>query len=120
MRRVLEEGQRLDVTIEERGRCGSVHYREPAGSLSFYWEFGGGDTVAIIQPEDAGRMEGAAVLGARAGVRKSCAVVADEVIRQKAPGARARIDEADGRHYAASGGAPGPTRTAPHPRASSP
>jgi hypothetical protein len=36
------------VTIRARGRCGSVNYREPAGSLSFYWEFGGG--VSQILP----------------------------------------------------------------------
>ena len=36
------------IEIKSTGRSGTVEYREEAGSLSFYWEFGGGDAVASI------------------------------------------------------------------------
>jgi hypothetical protein len=44
--------QQWSVKITQSGRSGSVDYRETAGCISFYWEFGGGDTVAIISIED--------------------------------------------------------------------
>ena len=36
------------VDCIEQGRYGHVYYREAAGVISFYWEFGGGDTVACL------------------------------------------------------------------------
>jgi len=83
------------VDILEKGRYGSVVYREPAGSFSFYWEFGGGDTVAIIQVEDAAGWKAGHpwAVGRRSEILR---FVADEVIRQKAPGNRAEIDEQAG------------------------
>ncbi len=83
------------VVIHEDGRRGQVVYRESSGSLAFYWEFGGGNTVATIQvgdPETWQRQHGWAV-GRRAEILRR---VADEVIRQKAPSCRAEIDHPPG------------------------
>ncbi|MBK7753720.1 MAG: hypothetical protein IPI41_14270 [Flavobacteriales bacterium] len=100
------------VDITESGRAGTVTYRDGAGTLSFYWEFGGGDVVAIIQVNDAaawsaGRSWNA---GERAGILR---FVADEVIRRKAPGCRAEIDEGKGEILLRQVGTPPPPRGAP-------
>ncbi len=81
------------VDIIENGRYGSVAYRESAHSLAFYWEFGGGDAVAIIQVEDRTALQATWIGRRQAGILR---FVADEVIRQKAPDSRAEIDEAAG------------------------
>ncbi len=80
------------VEITESGRSGSVVYREPASSLAFYWEFGGGGTVAIIQVSDASAWKARPswAAGRRGEILR---FVADEVIRQKAPNCRWEIDE---------------------------
>jgi len=41
-------GDRWEVVIADKGRCGTIEYREDSGSVPFYWEFGGGGKVAII------------------------------------------------------------------------
>jgi len=84
-----------DVTITESGRTGSVVYREAGGELSFSWEFGGRDVVAIVQPSDAASWRNPAswVAARRAAILR---FVADELIRQKAPSCRAEIDETAG------------------------
>ncbi|MEO7412185.1 MAG: hypothetical protein ABIZ81_02415 [Opitutaceae bacterium] len=83
------------VVIDEKGRCGSISYNEPAGSVGFSWEFGGGDTVAIISFEDEAtwRTRYPWAVGRRAEILRR---VADEVIRQKSPGSFAEIDEQAG------------------------
>ncbi len=83
------------VDITENGRSGSVVYREPAGSLAFYWEFGGGDVVVIIQVSDDSAWKSAPtwLAGRKAEVLR---FVADETIRQKAPSCRAEINEVTG------------------------
>lgn len=86
------------VEVLERGRSGSVVYREAENVISFYWEFGGGDTVAIIWAEQS------ASWNARypwAAARRSTILerVARELIRQKAPACRAEIDHRDGFIY---------------------
>ncbi len=83
------------VDIQEQGRCGSVFYREAAGSLTFSWEFGGGDTVAILyfESEAAWRAQHPWTAGRRAEILRR---VANEVVRQKSPGSRAEIDERAG------------------------
>jgi hypothetical protein len=86
------------VEVREDGRRGEVVYREAAGSLSFYWEFGGGDTIAIIDVGSGAtwREEHPWTAGRRAEILRR---VAGEVIRQKAPGHRAAIDHRRGRIY---------------------
>jgi hypothetical protein len=83
------------VEIGENGRDGTVLYREPGGALSFYWEFGGGDVVAIVTVGDeaAWRKQHAWALPRRAEILQRTAA---EVIRQKAPSCRAEIDDRHG------------------------
>ena len=83
--------RRVDIT--QNGPTGSVVYREPAGSLSFYWEFGGGDVVAIVQVDDRTALNTSWIADRRADILR---FVADEVIRQKAPKCRAEINETAG------------------------
>ncbi len=82
------------VEIVESGRSGSVVYREAGNNLSFYWEFGGGDVLAIVQVNDAAwKTQPDWLAGRRVEILQ---FVADEVIRQKAPRSRADIDELGG------------------------
>lgn len=82
------------VTITESGRSGTVTYREPAGTLSGYWEFGGGNVLAIVQMGDSASWKKYPwAVERRASILRA---VADEVIRQRAPSARADIDEVTG------------------------
>ena len=83
------------VSIIEQGREGRVRYSEGGRSLDGYWEFGGGDVVAIVNAgtrEDWSRMHPWAV-EQRAGILR---FIADEVIRQRAPACIAEIDEQRG------------------------
>jgi len=94
------------VSITQEGRSGSVQYREPGGRLDFFWEFGGGDTVAIVA---VGTDEEWRVRHPWAAPRRAeiLAFVGAEVVRQKAPSCRAELDEAQGALHlrAASSGA---------------
>ena len=86
------------VKVVESGRSGSIEYRESAGSISFYWEFGGGDTVAIVWVGDLASWSTRypwAIDHRRAILER----VAHEVVRQKAPSCRADIDEKSGYIY---------------------
>ena len=86
------------VEVAERGRDGYVYYRDSAGSISFYWEFGGGDVVAIVSGD---RVEEWKKNHSWAAARRREIMerVASEVIRQKAPNCRAEIDEHKGCIY---------------------
>lgn len=80
------------VTIRENGRSGTVHYRGAGGELDFWWEFGGGDTVAILHVGTAGEwaMQHPWALPHRDEILRR---VADEVIRQRAPTCVAAVDD---------------------------
>lgn len=96
------------LVIQENGRDGTITYREDAGSLSFYWEFGGGDVVAIVQCGDARSWEKEQwALAQRSEVLH---FVASEVVRQKAPTCQAEINEDTGDILLRQGGA-GTSRT---------
>jgi len=82
------------VTIQDHGRSGAVTYQDEVGRLQFHSEVGGGDVVAIVQCGDAKRWE--AHPWARARRAEILRFVADEVIRQKAPGCTAAIDVGSG------------------------
>lgn len=90
--------EQWSVKIIESGRCGTVEYRESAGSMSFYWEFGGGDTVAIVSVGDLASWSSKYpwAVDQRGTVLER---VAREVIRQKAPMCRSDIDEKGGYIY---------------------
>ena len=86
------------VEVAERGRDGHVYYHEPAGTITFYWEFGGGDVVAIISG-DSEKTRKKNHPWAASRYREILERVASEVIRQKAPNCRAEIDEPKGCIY---------------------
>ncbi len=83
------------VEITSRGRSGSVEYQEPAGRISFYWEFASGETLAVICFEALAEWNARQpwAVGRR---REILERVAGEVLRQKAPAGRADIDEPGG------------------------
>ena len=89
------------VEVRSSGRSGSVEYREEAGALSLYWEFGGEDAVACIWTGDVPKWMAQYpwAVGHR---RQILERVAEEVVRQKAPNCRAEIDERDGCIYTAA------------------
>lgn len=102
--------RRVDIT--ENGRSGSVVYREHNGSLTFYWEFGGGDVVTCINVGTAAhwRREHAWAADRRADILR---FVADEVVRLKAPTCTAEIDEETGWMNLRQGAPAGIPRIAP-------
>ena len=83
------------VDIHEQGRSGRVDYVDASGKLSFHWEFGGGDTVATIYVGDEAewRERQPWAVAHRAAILQR---IASEVIRRKAPGCRAEIDDRHG------------------------
>ncbi len=80
------------VGIGQDGRGGTIRYREPGGHLDFWWEFGGGDAIAIVQvgTADEWRRDHAWAAERRDEILRR---VADEVIRQRAPSCTADVDE---------------------------
>ena len=83
------------VHVVENGRSGSIVYAEAGQQLSFWWELGGSDCVALVRVGDEAewRARQGWALPRRAEILRH---VADELIRQKAPGCRAEIDAAGG------------------------
>jgi len=86
------------VEVAENGRSGSILYQENADCISFYWEFGGGDTVVIIWGEETSVWR-TRYPWAFARRREILERIAHEVLRQKAPTCRADIDEGNGYIY---------------------
>ena len=83
------------VTITEEGRSGTVSYEEGVQRISGWWEFAGGDAIAIVSMGDETSWQRLHPWAAerRAEILR---VVADQVISQKAAGSRADIDEEGG------------------------
>ncbi|HEV7927094.1 MAG TPA: hypothetical protein VGR14_17190 [Verrucomicrobiae bacterium] len=80
------------------GPSGHVRYYEGASVASFYWEFGGGDIVAIIyigQPSEWGKQHPWAADRRHEILER----MIQEVIRQRAPTCKADIDEKAGYVY---------------------
>ncbi len=84
--------EKWSVEFEPAGRDGYLFYREGTLELPFYWEFGGGDTVAIVRADDPGKftMRHSWITGRE---REILERVAGEVIRQRAPTCSTEIDE---------------------------
>jgi len=94
----MSGSEQWNIKIVESGRSGSIEYRDSAGQMSFYWEFGGGDTVAIIWGGDLASWKSRypwAIDQRRTILER----VAREVINQKAPRCRSEIDEKAGYIY---------------------
>lgn len=83
------------VTITQEGRSGSVVYHHDDGMISGWWEFAGGDAVAIVNMGSAAQWKGAHpwAIQRRSEIMR---FVAEEVIQQKASGCTAEIDEEGG------------------------
>lgn len=81
-----------EVQVVEDGRAGSILYREPGRELRFWWEFGGGDAVAMIS---VGTSDEWTRNHPWAGTRRAEIIerVTREVIRQKAPGCVGTLDD---------------------------
>jgi len=105
--------QDWSVIIDQQGRGGTVNYREAAGSIPMSWEFGGADVVAIIyfENESAWRLQYPWAAERRTEILRR---VADEVIRQRAPGCRAEIDVRSGWINLHQGSPPPISPRAPH------
>ena len=88
----ISSSDQWSVEIVESGRSGSIAYRESGGFISFYWEFGGGDTAAIISVDDFA-VWSTRYPWAMERRREILERVSQEVIRQKAPTCRGDIDE---------------------------
>lgn len=83
------------VTITEQGRSGSVIYEEEGRRITGWWEFGGGDALALVHLGGLPEWERAhpwAVPHREAILQ----LVAGEVVRQKAAGCTADIDAETG------------------------
>jgi len=83
------------VEIVTRGRDGHIVYHENSCAASFYWEFGGGDIVAIIHAGKAVAWD-EKYPWARGRREEVLERVIEEVIRQKAQTCTASIDEKRG------------------------
>ena len=94
----MSASEEWNVKIVESGRSGSIENRDTAGRMSFYWEFGAGDTVAIIWVGDLASWSSKHpwAIDHRQTILER---VAHEVIRHKAPKFRSEIDEKGGYIY---------------------
>ena len=79
------------VEIEQSGRGGSIHYHEGMRTLTFYWEFGGADVVALLYGPSAAQWPERAPWAA-ARQQEIFDAVARDVVRQKVPGGRYSVD----------------------------
>ncbi len=77
---------RGQVRVESQGRSGDVVITLPDGDVRFWWEFGGGDCIAIVQVPDAQQWERQALLHPYPRVAFLEALAA-EVSAQQCPGA---------------------------------
>ncbi|MFZ1693434.1 MAG: hypothetical protein WAT74_09575 [Flavobacteriales bacterium] len=83
------------VTITEEGRSGSVYYESEGRRITGWWEFAGGDAVAIVSMGSASEWQHGHpwAVAQRAEILH---FVGDEVVRQKASSCKADIDEEGG------------------------
>lgn len=83
------------VSVNQNGRSGQVTYHEGLHTIDGYWEFGGGDVVAIVSmgAVDEWRRQHAWAADRRTEILD---FVAGELIRQQAPTCSAEIDRASG------------------------
>jgi hypothetical protein len=94
--------EQWSVEIIQTGRSGSVNYHESSGCISLYWEFGGGDSVAIIWTKDLAAWSSQYPWAVERR-REILERVTHEVVRQKAPTCKADIDERSGYMYIREG-----------------
>ena len=73
------------------GQSGYVFYHEGSRELPLYWEYGGGDTIAIVSVEEPEK------LGAKFpwAVGRERVILERILVRQQAPGSLTEIDARD-------------------------
>lgn len=83
------------VSITEEGRSGSVYFAMDGHRITGWWEFGGGDAVAMVSMGSASEWQHGHpwAVARRAEILR---FVGDEVVRQKASGCTPVIDEEGG------------------------
>ena len=83
------------VEIVTNGPYGQILYHEGSDGTSFFWQFGGGDIVAIvhIDPAQGWNEKYPWAAGRR---REVLERMIEEVIRKKAPTCTADVDETSG------------------------
>lgn len=86
------------VDISSEGRGGSIVYLEGEQVISGWWEFGGGDTIAILSFDKASVWNNRYPWASERR-REILERIAQEAIQQKAPTCRADIDEENGYIY---------------------
>lgn len=80
------------VTIQQEGRGGTIYFEHAGGRIPLYWEFGAGDCIAIIfLPSDTAWEQAFGSAAARKA--DFINLIAAEIIRQKAPGCQARLQD---------------------------
>jgi hypothetical protein len=79
------------VEITENGRSGSIYYREGSNTVRFYWEFAASPALALVFGDGA---KDWALRHPWAADRQAAIYdfVGGEIVRQKAPRARCKID----------------------------
>ena len=80
------------VECKPSGQHGYVFYHEGAHELPLYWEYGGGEVIVIVgfaEPDKFALRHPWAVERRREILER----VAEELVRQQAPGCRFEIDE---------------------------
>jgi hypothetical protein len=87
-----KKGGAREVQIVENGPAGTVYYFEKGQTLKVYWEFGGGDAVAILYTPTEEKWD-SQVPWAQGRRREVLEFVAKQVIQQKAPGCDIRWSE---------------------------
>jgi len=75
-----------EVRVIMKGRYGSIEYIEDGQTCQFYWEFGGGDTLASISVPTPGAWD-TEVPWAKGRREEILDRVAAETVRQQAPSA---------------------------------
>ena len=80
-----KKGGAREVQIVENGPAGTVYYFENGQTLKVYWEFGGGDAVAILYTPTEEKWD-SQVPWAQGRRREVLEFVAKQVIQQKSPG----------------------------------
>jgi hypothetical protein len=90
----LDENHIGNVTYENEGRCGYVIFYRNDLTTRFYYEFGGGDTIAIITIPSADQWEAATKmsLADRPAVLE---FIANRVVRDQAYGGKYLIGDTD-------------------------
>lgn len=83
------------LIITEEGRSGGVLFESEGRAISGWWEFAGGDAIALVSMGSASEWKHGHpwAVAQRAAILR---FVGEEVVRQKASGCRAEIDEEGG------------------------